>query len=152
MRPNRKPTEDAAARRLRRQQERRRVLRDIQQCIEGTFEHEEWVPELKGCFVRFASVMNRHRAREEKSMYHELPSSFPQLTHRIDALRREHDRVGTELNALSDSVDHLGDSATPSVTGFKNRVTRLVEDIERLEDKETELLQSAYWREDGVSG
>ena len=121
MRPKRKPTEDAAARRLRRQKERRRVLRDIQQCIDGTTGHPEWVPELKGCFVRFASVMNRHRAREEKSMYDELPSAFPQLVHRIEHLREEHDRVGTELNALSDSVNVLGDSATPLVTEFKDR-------------------------------
>ncbi len=152
MRPKRKPTEDAAARRLRRQKERRQVLGDIQQCIDGTTGHPEWVPELKGCFVRFASVMNRHRAREEKSMYHELPSAFPQLVHRIEHLREEHDRVGTELNALSDSVNVLGDSATPLVTEFKDRVTRLVEDMERLEDNETQLLQSAYWREDGGSG
>ena len=137
---------------LRRHEERRRVIHDLESCITRNPEPgADWVPLLQGCFRKFASVIRTHLEGEEQGrLYRELPGTFPRLANRIKTLGREHRRIRDELGILIERVGALRASAKHEVAEISDRVVRLVVDLKSLDDSETELLQSAYWRETGV--
>ncbi len=137
---------------LRRHEECRRVIHDLEFCIAGSPDPDvDWVPRLQGCFRKFASVIRTHLEGDEQDrLYRELPGNFPRLANRIHTLGREQRRIRDELGILIERVGALRATAADEVAEFRNRVVRLVVDLKSLDDRETELLQSAYWRETGV--
>ena len=62
----------------------------------------------------------------------------------------EHRRIRDELGILIERVGELRAAATDEVAEVRDRVVRRVVDLKSLDENETELLQSAYWREIGV--
>ena len=49
---------------LRRHEECRRVIHDLEFCIAGSPDPDlDWVPRLQGCFRKFASVILTHKAQ-----------------------------------------------------------------------------------------
>ena len=72
------------------------------------------------------------------------------LANRIKTLGREQRRIRDELGILIERVGALGAGAREELAEVSDRVVRLVDDLKSLDDQETELLQSAYWRETGV--
>ena len=139
-------------RELRRHEECRRVIHDLESCIAGSPDPDlDWVPRLQGCFREFASVIRTHLEGEEQGrLYRELPRTSPRLANRIKTLGREQRRIRDELGILIERVGALRATAADEVAEVRNRVARLVVDLKSLDDRETELLQSAYWRETGV--
>ena len=137
---------------LRRHEECRRVIHDLESCITGKPDPGvDQIPLLQGCFRKFAAVIRTHLEGEEQGrLYRELPENFPRLANRIKTLGREHRRIRDELDMLIERVGALRASATDEVAEVRHRVVRLVVDLKSLDDRETELLQSAYWRETGV--
>ena len=137
---------------LRRHEECRRVIHDLEFCITGSSDPDvDWVARLQGCFRKFSSVVCTHLEGEEQGrLYRELPGAFPRLANRIKTLGREHRRIRDELGILIERVGALRASATQEVAEVRQRVVRLVDDLKSLDERETELLQSAYWRETGV--
>jgi hypothetical protein len=96
-------------------------------------------------------VIRIHLEGEEQGrLYRELPGTFPRLANRVKTLGREHRRIRDELDILIERVGALRASAKHEVAEIRDRVVRLVVDLKSLDDSETELLQSAYWRETGV--
>lgn len=144
-------SEQALEQQLRRHAESQRVVHDLESCIARTADPvDDWVPRLQGCFVKFATVIRSQLEREERgSLYRELPTRSPRLANRITRLGREHRRIRDELDLMTGRVGALA-RAPDAVTEVRGRVLQLVTDLKSLEDKETELLQSAYWRETGV--
>lgn len=141
----------AAEQELRRHEECRRVIHDLEFCIAGSPDPDlDWVPRLQGCFRKFASVILTHLEGDEQSrLYRELPGAFPRLANRTKTLGREQRRIRDELGILIERVGALRATAADD-TEVRDRVVRLVVDLKSLDDRETELLQSAYWRETGV--
>jgi hypothetical protein len=137
---------------LRRHEERRRVIHDLELCIAGTADPGvDQIPRLQVCFHKFAAVIRTYLEGEEQGrLYRELPGTFPRLANRAKSLGREQRRIRRELDALIVSVGTLEGAAAEEVAAIKPRVVRLVVDLKSLDDRETELLQSAYWRETGV--
>ena len=137
---------------LRRHEECRRVIHDLESCITGNPDPGvDRLPLLQDCFRKFASVIRTHLEGEEQGrLYRELPGTFPRLANRIKTLGREHRRIRDELGILIERVGALRASAKHEVAEIRDRVVRLVVDLKSLDDSETELLQSAYWRETGV--
>ncbi len=142
----------SAEQELRRHEKCRRVIRDLEFCIAGSPDPDiDWVPPLQGCFRKFASVIRTHLEGDEQvRLYRELPGTFPRLANRIKTLGREQRRIRDELGILIERVGALRATAADEVAEIRDRVVRLVVDLKSLDDRETELLQSAYWRETGV--
>ena len=137
---------------LRRHEQCRLVIHDLELCIAGSPDPAiDWVPRLQGCFRKFASVIRTHLEGDEQvRLYRELPGTFPRLANRIKTLGREQRRIRDELGILIERVGALRATAADEVAEIRDRVVRLVVDLKSLDDRETELLQSAYWRETGV--
>ncbi len=116
---------------LRRHEERRRVIHDLEFCIAGSPDPDvDWVPRLQGCIRKFASVIRTHLEGEEQGrLYRELPGSFPRLANRIKTLGREQRRISDELGILIERVGALGAGAREELAEVRDRVVRLVVDL-----------------------
>ena len=100
---------------------------------------------LRECFGKLSVAYRGWR--QERALYQDLPLRNPRLANRIAALSSEHARLASELDELVATVGHL--SEVPDKP-LRLRMVALVQDLRRLEHAEIALLQSAYWRENGV--
>ena len=117
---------------------------ELEACIQNDFFGAS-PRHLRECFGKLSVAFRGQR--KERALYRELPLRNPRLSDRIADLGSEHARLAAEVDAL---VAAVGTLREPPDKPLRRRMVDLVQDLRRLEHDEIALLQSAYWRENGV--
>ena len=105
---------------------------------------------VQQCCETASGALRSRLERPDSGLYRELPRAKPRLAQRVDNLRTEHARLSSVLNSVVQDVEGLCTNETARVSDVTARIRLLIDDLHRHDLKETELLQSAYWREVGV--
>ena len=125
-----------------------RVTSELEACIRGDSAGMS-AGSLRKCFGKFSAAVRGGQLHQDskRTFYYDLPLRNPRLASRIAGLGSEHARITSELDALVEAVGALRE--TPDKP-LRQRMARLIADLRQLDNDETAILQSAYWRENGV--
>lgn len=128
-----------------------RTLAELESSLERVGrQRDDRIARLRQCCDSFSDVLRAQLAGEKRKLFRELQTAKPRLAGRLERLRSEHTRISENLGAVIETVGGLHPGQVDEVDDLTARVRLLIADAQRHDAKETELLQSAYWREVGV--
>jgi iron-sulfur cluster repair protein YtfE (RIC family) len=116
----------------------------------GTPESPDWAAELAEVLTTFHDEIFRHFRDEEQSGFlAEMERVFPHAKHRVDGLRREHDRILAEIrDVLAATIVH-GAGRTPEQPALRRWTLSILDRITTHEHDEGELLQKLLYTDLG---
>ncbi len=86
---------------------------------------------------------------EEGGFMQELLEQTPEMGGKINTLKLEHTKIVTNLDAILTLLRDMQYKSEPVLLQIKQHVSRLINDIRRHEEAESELIQLAYCQEYG---
>ncbi len=122
-----------------------RVISELEECVGS--DSGASLERVQASFGKFVTAVRAQLDGDAKRrLFRELPAQSPHLTGRIEALRSQRVHIRSELDALAGAMREPREASAEQT---RKRVRSLIGNLRDLENGETKVLQSAYWRETG---
>jgi hypothetical protein len=136
------------------------ILEHVKQALRVTINWEAPVVSMprKLSSLQFTiKSFNRHFARvisieEEGGYMHEVVDAKPYLQNRIDRLERDHDAFRRRLKKLNSELGDIKEWEEPRFDQLCEELRELLDDVDRHDLGEVELLQESLLMDDGGEG
>jgi len=116
----------------------------------GMPESADWASDLAEVLTGFHDEIFRHFRDEEQSGFlAEMERVFPHAKHRVDALRREHDRILSEVRDVLAATIVYAAGRTPEHPTLRRWTLAILDRITKHEHDEGELLQKLLYTDLG---
>ena len=110
----------------------------------------DWAFELSEALTSFHDEVSGHFREEEHSGFlSELERAYPQATHRIDLLRREHDRILAEIRDALAATHVYAAGKSPENPALRRWSLSILDRLSKHEHDEGELLQKLLYTDLG---
>lgn len=111
-----------------------------------------WAAEMSESLLRLHDLLFRHfRTEECGGFLEEIDRAHPRATHRIEALRRDHDRFLAVLRAILSTTLSYGEGKTPDNPRLRLWVEQLLDGVAAHDREETDLLQRLLCEDIGTA-
>ena len=110
----------------------------------------DWASELSDALTSFHDEVSDHFREEEHSGFlSELEKAYPQATHRIDLLKREHDRILAEIRDALAATHVYAAGKSPENPALRRWTLSILDRLSKHEREEGELLQKLLYTDLG---
>lgn len=104
-----------------------------------------WANDLAEQLLRLHDKMFRHFRHEESSgLLEEIVKEKPQTAAAVEVLRRDHDRMLSDLRALLGTAMVYSEAKSPEDPRLRRWTQSILSHLEQHEHDETELMQKAF--------
>lgn len=111
---------------------------------------QEWASRLSDALITFHDEVSHHFREEEASGFlAELERVYPQATHRIDLLRREHDRILAEIREILGATHAYAAGRSPENAALGRWVLSVLDRLAKHEQDEGRLMQKLLYTDFG---
>jgi hypothetical protein len=111
------------------------------------------VSTLKFITRSFQSHMERLMNLEERDGYMDIVlQSHPNLSKNVDALRREHDDIRECLKSVHEGFERVSSRDRPAIAFLCDELGKLLKKVDGHNQKEADLFQEAFERQEGGEG
>ena len=111
-----------------------------------------WACELSDALIMFHDEVSHHFREEEASGFlADLERVYPQALHRIDLLRREHDRILAEIREALGATHAYAAGRSPENPALRRWILSILDRLAKHEQDEGKLLQKLLYTDFGLS-
>lgn len=116
----------------------------------GDPESQDWASRLSDTLITFHDEVSHHFREEEASGFlAELERLYPQATHRIDLLRREHDRILAEIREILGATHAYAAGRSPENASLGRWISSVLDRLAKHEQDEGKLMQKLLYTDLG---
>jgi iron-sulfur cluster repair protein YtfE (RIC family) len=109
-----------------------------------------WAAELSDVLITFHDEVSHHFREEEASGFlAELERVYPQAMHRIDLLRREHDRILAEVREVLGATHAYAAGRSPENPALRRWILSILDRLTKHEQDEGKLMQKLLYTDFG---
>jgi hypothetical protein len=130
-----------------------RTFLDVPRPEIGTPGAHTWANELAEQLLKLHDTVFRHFRYEESSgVLDDILRETPQAAAAVEVLRRDHDRMLSDLRALLGAAMVYSEAKTPEDPRLRRWTLSILSHLEEHEREETHLLQKAFCLDLGLGG
>jgi hypothetical protein len=136
--------------------ELRRLIQELRRFLEGPQpeiteeDSHSWAADLMDRLVKLHRKLFPHFREEDRSgVLEELAERFPRALRTVQTLQAEHAQLLGELRGIVTAAMIYAEDKLPPENDLRGRTLRLIDQLTRHEEAETDLIQRLYYEDLG---